>query len=408
MTDMTSLRILACWPYARRGWVAPIEGLAVRGHDVTYVGYRTPDEEPLGVAIPDDRSRAFWRDFSSGQDVVRRLRPDRIVLMGTEGAWQLALVAAAREARVPTAVLQHGVFGPLARYLPVVGLVQELGAPTARTRLPAVAFVARTLWRRPGQLTGAIRYLVDASRSTPWVAAPRHPLAARQADAYLHTSSPSVSFHREMDHVGPDRFIRIGLPEFDELLMAALPAPRPGSALLIDTPHTGGVHSAGVISGEEKAGLLSRLAAELHRHDWRLTVKLHPDSYADGWALDGPGLRYVREADLAGLIADAEVVLGFESTLLLPALHHRPGVLLTLDAQPESSRWFGELAVRCGAVPRLHRLGDIGIEDVVAAACPSADTAAGRARFVAELLGPSDGRSGERLERAVRELSVTA
>lgn len=408
MADAAPLRILACWPYARHGWVAPLEGLTAKGHHVTYLGYRTPDEEPDVVAIPDARPRAFWHEFRNGRDVLRRLRPDRIVLMGTEGARQLSVVAAARDAGVPTAVLQHGVFGTLPGYLTLAGLVRQLGTPPARRRLPAAAFVARTLWRRPGELARALRYLIASARSTPWEAAPRHPLAARRADAYLYASTPSKSFHRAMDHVEEDRLVRVGLPEFDGLLMADLGAPRPDMALLIDTPHTGGPHGAAQMDGDEKAALLSRLAADLARLGWRLTVKLHPDSYADDWAVDGPHLRFVRDVDVAPLIEEATVVLGFDSTLLLPAMHHRPGVLLQHGPRGGGAAWFSELALSCGAVPSQHRLDEISGEAVVAAARDGSATAAGRARFVAELIGPPDGRSGERLERALRDLRVRA
>ena len=397
------LRILACWPYSRRGWVAPIEGLAGRGHHVTYLGYRTPADEPSSPPIPAERDRVFWRDFRSGHDVVRRLRPDRIVLMGTEGAWQLATVAAGRRAGVPTAVLQHGLLSDPQSYRMQAPALRGIERPGPRTRLPAIRFVARTLRRHPRELFRALRYLASAAWTTPWEAAPRHPVPARMADAYLVASTRSAPVHLEHDHVGVDRVVPVGLAEFDELLLRPPSSTRSGTALLIDTPHTGGPHGLGTMAGAEKAARLEALAEDLRARGWTLTVKLHPDSYGDTWPVDGPGLRYARDEDVGELIDAAAVILGFDSSLTIPALHRRPGLLLTV---PGRYRGFQDRAAAVGAVPEPVPFDAVRAEDVLAAAAGAAATAEGRSRFVEEFVGPPDGRSLDRVETALRTLRV--
>ena len=399
------LRILACWPYSRRGWVAPLEGLAARGHDVTYLAYRRREEEPAGVAIPPDRPRAYWRDFRNGQDVLRRLRPDRVVLMGTEGAWTIGVVAAARASGVPTAVLQHGVFRPSPAH-PVATLAQRapaFGRPLRRAQLPALAFLAGSLRRRPDQVVAAVRFLVAASRSTVQMAAPRHPLPVRSADAYLVASARAGRYFEELDAVAADRIVPVGLAEFDDLLQRRLPTGPARAALLIDTPHTGGPHGAATMPGAEKAAAIRRLGTELARAGWALTVKLHPDSYGDDWAVDDDAVRYVREADPGDLLAGAAVALGFDSTLLVPALHHRPGLLLHTAAPG----WFQALAADLGAARSSVQLTEVTARDVAAAAAAADETRAGRTALVRELLGPPDGRSLDRIEQALVDLDVT-
>jgi hypothetical protein len=397
------LRILACWPYSRRGWVAPLEGLAGRGHHVTYLGYRTPEHEPPSLPIPPERDRAYWRDFRSGQDVLRRLRPDRVILMGTEGAWQIAVVAAARKAGVPTALLEHGLFSDPESYIAMAPLVQGLGGPGVPARLPAVRFAARSLWRTPIEFGRALSYLVAAARTTPWEAAPKHPLAARMADAYLVASPASTRLHRTRDHVGADRIVPVGLSEFDDLLLSDLPVPIARTALLIDTPHTGGPHGLGTLSGVEKAAHLERLAADLHGIGWSLTVKLHPDSFGDAWPVDRPGLRYARNEEMRRLIGEAAVVIGFNSTLVVPALHHRPGALLTIAGFP---RRLQDRAAALGAVRAPLPLERVRADDIILSAADADATAAGRAALVEEMLGPPDGRGLDRVEAALRGLQV--
>lgn len=395
------LKILACWPYSRPGWVAPLERLHDRGHRVAYLAYRTPADEPADHALPRDRERLYWQQFREAGDILRLRQPDRIVLMGTEGAWNIALIAAARAAGVPTAVLQHGVFGPVDAYPTDAGQLPP--RPPARTRGPALSFLARSLRHDPIELLRSVRYLVAAARTTPWRAAPLHPLASRRADAYLTASPRASQFHRTMDHVPPERIHPVGLPEYDSLLGGSLSAGVPNTALLIDTPHTGGPHGLGSTSGDEKSAHLVRIGRALAAAGWRLTVKLHPDSFGDAWArrLDVDGVTVVRDAAILDLLAAHEVVLGFDSTALVAALHHRPGLLMQTRG---GTTWLSDLAAGLGAIPPAPDLETVTVADVVRAREAAGRTAAGRRRLVTEILGPPDGRALERVEQVLLSL----
>lgn len=399
------MRILACWPYARRGWIAPLEGLRDRGHEVIYLAYRTPDEEPCDHALAPERPRLFWRQFANAHELLRKHDPDRVVLMGTEGAWHLAVLAAARRAGIPTAVLQHGLLGPHREYEGLAPAVLALDRPRHRSRLPAVSFLVRTLRHDSSELLRALRYLLDAARSTAWVAGPRHPLATRRADAYLAASASEAEFFLVNDHVGADRVHATGLPELDGILGRSGGAPAPRSVLLIDTPHTGGPHGAGTMSGDEKAHHLARLGHDLAVSGRRLTVKLHPDSYSDRWPDDSrlSRITLVRDADLLDLITAHEVVIGFESTLLIAALHHRPGLLIRV---PGRSTWLMDAAAAAGAVPEPPLLAEVSATHITDALASADRTAASRRRFVEGLVGPADGRALDRVEQALVELTV--
>jgi hypothetical protein len=399
------MRILALWDYARPNWVAPLEGLVARGHEVVYLAYRSQEREPARPGIPDERERHFWNEFRSAQQLLRRIKPDRVVLMGTEGAWAISTIAAARRRQIPTAVLQHGVYAPLDRYLKNEYLVRELASPPLRDRFPAVAFLVRSLLHRPSELLRAIGFLVRSSRTTPRQAAAKHSFSSRLADGYLIAAHASSALLRDTNRIDEDRFIEVGLAEFDEIVLARLPDPEPRHALIIDSPHTGGKHADASMSGEHKRKQFERIAADLARHGWRLTVKLHPASYSDTWPVDGPDIHYVRQADLKTLIASSTAVLGFSSTLLIPALLHRPGVLLTVES---ASTWLAFTAQSFGAVPPAVSFENVRAADIIDAVNLRYSTDSARRSLAMALIGPLDGQSATRIERALFELRLHA
>ena len=397
------LCILACWDYARPSWVIPLEGLVERGHEVVYLAYRTAEDEPDPCGLPAERPRRYWRDFTSGQHLLDEVQPDCVLVMGTEGAWTISTIFAARRRGIPTAVLQHGVFGPVEAYWSSTDRIRAVVDAGPRDRIPALRFLARSLASRPAELARAARYLFAASRLTHFVAAPKHPLASRRADRYLVASERAGDFHRSMDHVDDAAIRVVGLPEFDELLRADLPRPHEGRAVLIDTPHTGTPHASASITPENKVAGLHRLANDLSMHGWHLTVKLHPASYGDGWAVNSDALNFVRDADLIELLREADVVLGFTSTLVAAAMRHRPTVLL--GGPTSDHAWLGMLAVETGAVDSIIDWRMVGSADVRRAERNESRSHPGRERFVQQTLGPLDGRALDRLEDALLELA---
>lgn len=399
------LRILACWDYSQANWVVPLEGLAARGHEVIYLAFRTREEESDDIDLPPDRRRLYWSDFPTAQRLLRRIQPDCIVLMGTEGAWSLATVATARRFGIPTIVLQHAVFAPASDLAAFAATRHPPTTSHRRARLPAALFVVRSLWSRPTETVRAIRYLSRAAHKTALVAAPENPLRSRRADLYLVATDLGGTFHAAMDHVESERIRPIGLPEFDHLVTGSLSAAEPKHALLIDSPYTGNQHVAAAMTHAQKFQWLEHLSDGLATHGWRMTVKLHPSNYADAWPETRANLRFVRHASLRDLIGSAEVVMGFESTLMLPALLHRPGLMLTVRGQMD---WLQRLAQEFGAVEEMLPFGDVTAENILAAAACPDRTADGRARLFREVVGPTDGRSGERMARAIEALTRDA
>jgi hypothetical protein len=170
--------------------------------------------------------------------------------------------------------------------------------------------------------------------------------------------------------------------------------------LLIDTPHTGGPHNRVALPATEKAAILRRLAAQLAVDGWRLRVKLHPGSYGDTWPDTITTIDVVREADLTELLRSAAFVVGFDSSLMVPALRHRPGAFVGVAGE---TGWLVP-AARDAGVPVLSGYAELTAQHVLSAA--ARDDAAARRRFVGDVLAVADGTSLTRVAEELRRLAV--
>ena len=390
----TALRLLAAWPYERTSWVQPVERLARdHGFDVTYVAYRDAAEEPSTACIPADRSRVHWRDHPSGRALLRAVRPDVILQMGLHGAWSAGLRAAAHDASIPTAFLAHGHLVRMAgdpMSNPGAWQPRHVTPGRVAAALPAIAYVMRSHGPRPLRTLGALRAILGPGRAVP----PPRP------DRYLLPGRHDLAALERLDSDARARTALVGLPEHDPLHRSMPPEPSDRQVLLIDTPHTGGPHNRVALPASEKAAILRRLAADLAVADWRLRVKLHPGSYGDTWPDTITTIDVVREADLAELLRSAAFVVGFDSSLMVPALRHRPGAFVDVTGE---TGWLVP-AARDAGVPVLSGYAELTAQHVLAAA--ARDDAAARRRFVEDVLAVADGTSLAQVAEELRRLAV--
>lgn len=356
------LRLLCCWDYARPGWVAPLESLGIdHGFDLTYLFHRRAEEE---TAVATVWPRRYWLEFRDAQQVLDHLRPDRIVFMGLDGTWSIALNAVARRRGIPTFLLQHGIDWP-PRYFPEAPPSHAstgAAAPTLPSRLPALRFLARTLALRPDQVLGVARLVRRSSREGFPRAARRRTLPVRVPDLHLVTGPASALAPVERDGAVARDLCIVGLPEFHGRVAVEGPRPdREDTVLLLDTPHTGTPNRRSVVTAATKAEALRRLGRDLQRSGLRLRVKLHPYSYGDDWAVDGDGVTYLRDVDLDAELTRAAVVVGFESTLMILAMARRPCLLVRVEPS-----WLVDLAALLEAAPVVDGLAGLSGDRVVA------------------------------------------
>ena len=389
-TDKSRLRVLLCWGYHRAGWIEPFERLRDR-FEVSYLFYRTAEEEE---ACLTDAPRYYWKQFASGQNVLDTVKPDRIVFMALDGAWSIALNAAARRRQIPTLIVQHG-------HLESESDAQRVGTVSALAEgspLPALRFAARSFGlRNAADLPRLVRFMSDARRHSARAAMPRHRFRARMPDRYVALSPESAGAIQRLDGANESQIACIGIPEFDELFRSVSPAaPENGSVLLLDSPNAENRWNVTTMTVERKIGLLKELHAAASAWGSTLRVKLHPETYGAEWLPHLKHGAYLRDADLVREFKEASVCIGFDSTLMIPAVWLRPTILL----RHRPSR-IADLACETGAAVVLTRGQEVQRDQLRSASQHYARSGVQRGDYIARLAFRSDGRAVDRLAEAL-------
>jgi hypothetical protein len=383
------LRLLLCWGYHRSGWIEPFEQLRDR-FDIRYLFHRRPEDEE---GCQTDAPRHYWADFPRAQAVLDELQPDRIVFMALDGAWSIALNAAARRRGVPTLIVQHGHLeseGSGERRTAAAALAQ--GSP-----VPALRFAASSFGLRDARSTfRLLSFMSDARRNGPRAAMPRHRFDARMPDRYIALSPESALAHQRLDGADPDQVRCVGLPEYDQIFRSVpTEAPSDGSVLLLDSPNAENRWGVTTLSVPEKIEFLESLSSTATALGRQLRIKLHPETYRAEWLPALPDVVYLRDVDLTNELSAAAMCVGFDSTLVIPAVWFRPTVLIGLRAAR-----IGDLAHDLEAAVVLRSV-DLGREHFEEAQRLFERSLPQRREFVRRLAYQSDGRAVERLGEAL-------
>lgn len=324
-------RVLLCWGYYRKGWIAPFEEL--NGElDFHYLFHLTKDEEERSYT---QQPRHYWNDFRSAQEVLDEIEPDSVVFMSLSGLRVIALNMVARRRGIPTFVFQHGYFRSLADYLslpsgPPARVHGTKSVKSGSSALQAIAFMLRSNGaRQPLETARAISMVLMAREAGYYRSQLRFRFRGRMPDRYITYSQETSEIHRQLDGAKVSSITPIGIPEFDPIfrLLASSNAERARTVLLIDSPNAENRYGVTTTTPKKKATFLEELAARLAERGCRLVVKLHPETFAATWLPAADNLEYVRDEAVGPLIQQARACLGFDSTLTIPAVIARPTML---------------------------------------------------------------------------------
>jgi hypothetical protein len=267
------------------------------------------------------------------------------------------------------------------------------GSPVA-----AVRFVARSYGLTGGlRLVRTLRFMMDARRTTARDAMRRHVFTDRLPDHYVALSPESAQVHLQLDGVPPDRVACIGLPEYDEIFRSVPAAvPCDGPVLLLDSPNAENRWNATTTTIQKKIAFLQALDVVVASMGRQLRVKLHPETYRAEWLPDLVNGAYLRDANLVEEFTRAAICVGFDSTLMVPAVWLRPTVLVRL----RPSRII-DVAAATRSACVVDSIEDIDGEVLDSARVRFAQTNHERQAFVRRLAYRPDGRANERLREVL-------
>ncbi len=331
--------ILLIWGYHRKGWVEPFVRLEADFNFQLLYYLKQPEEEENFTNFPTH----YWLDFSSAKAIIEEVKPDKVVFMSAEGIPSTALNAACKRKGIPTIVLQHGLFHPYETYLIDAKLQSERALELGKSnhnksnsknvnRLLLLFYLRSfTLFT----IFGALNYLVRLR----WMRRKNYEIEAlrlvqsklRITDFYLVITKYTSSYFSVRDGVQDHQMIEIGFPEFDEYTPEKV-ASEP-YYLYIHSPlaHIPEYDSEGYMSQQEENKCIEKLNEFALTNGCKLYVKLHPYSYTISDLVDDPNIIYIRDGDNASLILRSMGVMGYNSTLVLPAAYYKNVCLFTLS-----------------------------------------------------------------------------
>jgi hypothetical protein len=266
--------------------------------------------------------------------------------------------------------------------------------------LEAVRFMlASNLAEEPGDSLRAVAMLLMSRSTDHYRSQLRWRFRGRVPDRYITYSEATSEFHRQLDAASSSSIIPVGIPEFDPIfrLLADSKEESRKNVLLIDSPNAENRYGVTTTSVEKKVRFLNDLCLRLEQRGYPLIVKLHPETYGATWLPSPENITYVRDHDVGPLIQEAHACLGFDSTLVIPAIIARPTMLFELYESNLTTN-AGEFGV--ATVVRGLECSDEQLDALLDAKERSSEQIE---RFAECFAHSADGNATKRLAIALRE-----
>jgi len=336
---MEPQRILLCWNYERASWVRQFENIFTNV-EYCYLNFFSREQE---ISRATDAPVYYWEDFKDIDDLLEKLNPGKVIFMGLEGPYNLLLNYVCRKKGIATFYLQHGIFHSMAAYIYEENAMKSLGftkaPPVARagnkkqflkrsfklSRLPIYLKIIYFLVykRRSGSIQRALQFIAGDTTQT---------------DHYIVFTKHLSKIFVERDKVPASKFIEIGNEEASRIVNtirsdSSYDFDKGDHILFIDEAFAGSEEQAlpPIIDPEAFNEFLFRLAEFAGTIKKKLLVKLHPFSYNSKHFKVHENLEYIKDANTTELIATSYAVVGFSSTLLIPALFVKRCCLFRLN-----------------------------------------------------------------------------
>ncbi len=370
--------------------------------------WRESPDEP-GEPPPFVRREHFFREHATARELLRALRPARIVLMEIIALREIALIVAARDLGIPTLYLEHGAAGDAAtaqqRFdeFPVGDRLRR-----SLARLRHLGRVAEVRWFYLSAAPSVSRASLPRFLALPIVLAALAPTRALARLAFAErVPETAVVFSRanleefELLH-GREGYhpALTGVPFFDVYHRPDLPTDADCVAYVEHPYLESGLLGWTEAHHERLARALGRFAVEKKK---RVLVKLHPRSSLERWRrYDLPSeVELAQTGDHTERLLSAGLVLTYGSSLATGLLCARRN-LVALRWHP-IPRSFGVdfaatgLCHRSDSVDDLFTRADEWMSDNLAASRDEQHAA-----FLARFNAPFDGGARQRVRALVK------
>ena len=393
-------KILLFWGYNRKAWVNYFDPFKDQ-FDFVYLFHLDKAEEKDNFT---DLPVVYWKDYTSAQEIIRAHNPDKIIFMGVTGVHTIALNRVAQKKGIPTAVLQHGMFHSLEKYLQLQDAQDKRRAeePSAKTssqnedRNFLLKFYFNSLgWFNLNAWFFILKMQLLKRRMNEILALSKLQSKFRMATEYWVFTIKNAEIYQSRDGVPTDKMRAFGNPEIDDFVKHSETSERAEEAyyLLVDQSFAEikAFNSPGY--GPSKEAVLnfySKLADFAKQDGRKLKVKLHPYSYeSDFFEVLKDNIEFVRDAKVLSLVMNSDAVFGFFSSLMAPAIYYKPCVLFRMFDHSDFINRVENLGLA-----QVLEFDKFKIEQIE---LPSLKPADGLAKFAEEYIMHTDGKNKDRL-----------
>ncbi len=392
--------ILLIWGYHRHNWVYPLEQLKEQ-FEFVYIFHNFQDEEIDDVATG---KKIFWSEYRSAQHLIDEVKPDKVGFMSINSPLTMSLNSWCKHLGIPTFVLQHGLFHNFEFYLKLFSRGQSSGMGNSQMGDPRFFKMVSKFLRRSLRIwnldlvVNQIRVQSKKRRKLELEALRQCKSRWRVADDYGIFARNATDYWSVRDGIDQDSLTELGDFEMDQYFRHSFSEPDKSNPyfVLVDNALTeNNEYNAGFgVSTDDMNLFYSNVARWCESQGAKLKVKLHPYNYKSTFYESVTNVEFVKEANNFDLLGQAIGVLGFFSSLMVPALLYRPTILFDMgdgnQFQADAQQWGLAEVVPFAPDPELPQSIMEKNQD-------------GLKEFTAKYLYKTDGLSVERLAEFLKK-----
>lgn len=333
-------KILLVWNYDRNDWISPFVTLSDQ-FEFVFLSKKNENDDTASI----DFERIYWHDYPSCTAVLNYVRPSKIVFMSLIHGQDIMLNIVAKQKGIETLHLQHGLTLDSDSYINYSSFWKHTKTykkevfTTQRVKkligsYKEFLYFISFLFRHPQSAFRLLRFSLLKARYGEIFALNKYTFRGMWPSKAISYTKHNAQLLHQREKFPKDIFTYIGNPTLDVFFDNTGNAiiPKEAYILLLDTA---------IVRNEKEVegfGMTIERARIFYENvnkyalskGLRLVIKRHPYSWSQPYILNHDNVSYVDQGDLPGLIHQADCIIGFRGTAMIPAVYYKNCVLISI------------------------------------------------------------------------------
>ena len=332
-------KILLVWNYKRADWISPFVNLSDK-FEFVFLSQKRADHDDVSIDI----ERIYWYDFPNCNALLKQVRPDKIVFMSLVHGLDIVLNITAKSKNIPTYHLQHGLtldsdsYDKYRSYWQTKSDYKKKVITTNRVKklgnsLKELSYYINLALRFPILALKLLYYFFLKLRHGEIVALSKFSFAGMHPDKAISYTKQNAEILKSREKFPEEIFTYIGNPTLDDFFKSFEVSEQEKPFLLVlETALVRNDDQKGDegISTDQIISFYKDINDYALRNDLKLKIKRHPYSWSQPYLYSHQNIQFIDEGDLVELIRESNMIIGFRSTAMIPAIYHKNCVLITI------------------------------------------------------------------------------